>query len=82
MVFIGILSWRQGKNRDLKCHTFASSLVFSRPASRHPLTKNTAKVDFTVNYPVLHKLDCEENLSFEMFALSPLRATDCIGVKS
>ena len=61
---------------------FPLCFAFSRSASRYPLTKNSAKINFTVNNPVVHKLDCEENLPFEMFALSPLRATNCVGVKS
>jgi hypothetical protein len=73
---------RQEKNRDFVGYILSQCSAFSRSASRYPLTKNIAKINFTVNNPVLHKLDSEENLSFEMFALSPLRSTNCVGVKS
>ena len=81
MVFIGILSSRQEKIGSFFV-TFLLSRIFSRSASRHSLTKNSAKINFTVNDAVLRKLYCEENLSFKTFALSPLGAADCIGVKS
>ena len=72
----------QEKNRDFFGYIFLLCFAFSRSASRYPVTKNSAKINFTVNNPVVHKLDCEENLPFEMFALSPLRAANCVGVKS
>jgi len=64
MVFIRILSRPQEKNRDLFCYIFLSSRIFSRPASRHSLTKNSAKINFAVHDAMLRKLDGEEKLPF------------------
>src|SRR6516165_6930735 len=61
------------KNRDFLCYSFTSSHIFSRPSSRHSLTENSAKINFTVHDAMLRKLDREEKLTFQMVAHRPLR---------